>query len=106
MQSWRAWATTMNKRLLIILLAVGGIAAAAGWFIHSRLREEQRQVLQLYGNVDIREVNLGFRVSGRLLEVLHDEGDALKAGEVVARLDDEPYRRELEEARGQVGSLR
>jgi HlyD family secretion protein len=40
------------------------------------------------------------------LEVLHDEGDVLKAGEVVARLDDEPYRRELEEARGQVASLR
>jgi HlyD family secretion protein len=62
-------------------------------------------VLRLYGNVDIREVNLGFRVSGRILEVLRDEGDEVKAGEILARLDDEPYRRDAEQSRGQVGSL-
>jgi HlyD family secretion protein len=95
----------MKKRLSIILLAVIALGAVAGWLIHARLRAEKKEVLQLYANVDIREVNLGFRVSGRLLEVLHDEGDALKAGEVVARLDTEPYRRELEEVRGQVGAL-
>ena len=96
----------MKKRAAVILIAVAGIAAVIGWFIHARLRQEEKALLQLYGNVDIREVNLGFRVSGRLAEVLHDEGDALKAGEIVARLDAEPYRRELEEARGQVASLR
>jgi HlyD family secretion protein len=56
--------------------------------------------------VDIREVSLGFRVSGRLREVLRDEGDAVKANEILARLDDEPYCREVEESRGQVGALR
>jgi HlyD family secretion protein len=44
-------------------------------------------------------------VSGRLKEVLKDEGDIVKAGETLARLDDEPYHREVEEARSQVGSL-
>ena len=96
----------MKSRIPIILLVVLVVAAVAGWVIHSRLAPKDKELLRLYGNVDIREVNLGFRVSGRLLEVLHDEGDVLKTGEVVARLDDEPYRRELEEARGQVASLR
>jgi HlyD family secretion protein len=94
------------KKRIVVVIAIVAVAALAGWFIHARLRQEDKRVIQLYGNVDIREVNLGFRVSGRLSEVLRDEGDALKAGEVVARLDDEPYRREAEEARGQVASLR
>jgi HlyD family secretion protein len=49
-------------------------------------------------------VNLGFRVGGRLAEVLRDEGDAVKAGDPLARLDDEPIRREVEEARAQAAA--
>ena len=30
---------------------------------------------RLYGNVEVREVELGFRVGGRLAELLVDEGD-------------------------------
>ena len=94
----------MKKRLLIILvlLALAGIGA---WLVHASREEHERQVLRLFGNVDIREVNLGFRVSGRISEVLRDEGDEVKAGEILARLDDEPYRREAEQSRGQVASL-
>ncbi len=47
--------------------------------------------LTLYGNVDIRDVNVGFRVSGRLMDVNVDEGDAVHRGELIARLDPEPY---------------
>ena len=95
----------MKKRLpiVIVLLLLVGFGV---WFIRARSRTESTRDSQLYGNVDIREVNLGFRVSGRVAEVLRDEGDAVKAGEVVARLDDEPYRREVDEARGQVAALR
>lgn len=95
----------MKKRLpiIIVLLLLVGFGV---WFVRARSRTESTRASQLYGNVDIREVNLGFRVSGRVAEVLRDEGDVVKAGEVVARLDDEPYRREVDEARGQVAALR
>jgi len=94
-----------RKRKLIIplvLLAVGGVALYA-WRAH--LKHEEQWLL-LYGNVDIREVNLGFRVPGKLDEVLRDEGDSVKAGAVVARLDPEPYRREVEEASALAQSAR
>ena len=94
------------KRPILIVVLVVLFAAGAGVLFSSRLRPKRDQHLQLYGNVDIREVNLGFRVPGKLAQVLRDEGDPVKAGEVVARLDDEPYRREVEEARSQVASLR
>ena len=91
------------KRFIIILL----VLAAAGygsWAWYQKTRNASHE-LTLYGNVDIREVNLGFRVSGKILELLKDEGDMVNAGEVVARLDGEPYRREVEEATAQVASL-
>ncbi|HWH68406.1 MAG TPA: secretion protein HlyD [Candidatus Sulfotelmatobacter sp.] len=95
----------MKKRILIllVLLVLAGVGA---WLLTAKGRRANQGTLQLYGNVDIREVNLGFRVPGRLAQVLRDEGDAVKACEVLGRLDDEPYRREVEEARAQVASLR
>ena len=98
-------AAIRGRRKLIIplvLIALCGIAFYA-WRAH--VGHEQQRLL-LYGNVDIREVNLGFRVSGKLEELLKDEGDVAKSGELIARLDAEPYRREVDEATAQVESAR
>lgn len=46
----------------------------------------------MYGNVDIRQVDLAFMVDGKLAEVLVDEGAEVKAGDVIARLDATPYK--------------
>jgi len=48
--------------------------------------------LVLYGNVDIREVELSFRQTGRLISMTVDEGDRVKTGERVAEIDPEPFR--------------
>ncbi|HZR20813.1 MAG TPA: secretion protein HlyD [Verrucomicrobiae bacterium] len=94
----------MNKRLLIILIVLVVIGGGT-WYARLHWRGASQNALVLYGNVDIREVNLGFRVSGRLKEMLHDEGDPVKTGETLSRLDDEPYHHQLDEACGQVASL-
>ncbi|MDO9104187.1 MAG: secretion protein HlyD [Methylovulum sp.] len=93
----------MKKIILaaVILAAVAGI----GWF-YQKHRAEQEIALVLYGNVDIREVNLGFRVAGRLARLVYDEGDKIKQGEVIAELDAEPYRNQAASAAAQVKSMR
>jgi HlyD family secretion protein len=45
----------------------------------------------IYGNVDIRDVALGFRVSGRIDGVLYDEGDRVRKGDLLAVLDKQPF---------------
>ncbi|MGD9949259.1 MAG: efflux RND transporter periplasmic adaptor subunit [Desulfobulbus sp.] len=50
--------------------------------------------LFLYGNVDIREVQLAFQDSGRISRLYVDEGATIKTGQVVAELD--PVRFQLE----------
>lgn len=60
--------------------------------------------LIMYGNVDIRQVNLGFRVSGRLQSLSFDEGDVVPAGAVLAHLDPEPYQHALQQAQANVAA--
>ncbi|WP_421270863.1 secretion protein HlyD [Aeromonas taiwanensis] len=59
----------------------------------------------LYGNVDIRDVNLAFRVGGRVSEVLVDEGDAVQAGQLLARLDPAPLIHGRDSARANLAAL-
>ncbi len=95
----------MRKRVPILILVLLLASAGTAWFLGARHRE-RNDVLRAYGNVDIREVNLGFRVAGRVSEMVCDEGDAVKAGQVLAKLDDEPYRQEAEEASAEVEAAR
>lgn len=88
----------MNRKRIVIALAV---VAAVGIVLGVlRLRGGGDRELKLYGNVDIREVELSFRVPGRLAEVRVDEGDAVKAGDVLAVLDAQRYRDALAKAAG------
>ncbi len=94
-----------KKRAPLILLVVTTLCGVAYYAWHTHAKRQEQKLL-LYGNVDIREVSLGFRVSGKLLNVLKDEGDTVKAGETIARLDPEPIRREVEQATAQLEAAR
>jgi len=96
-------------RKAAILLALALAATAAGWWfdLPGRVgwRESRGEVLTLYGNVDIRQARLGFRVSGRIAEALVDEGDRVEAGQPLARLDAGPAADAVRAAEAQVASL-
>ncbi len=50
------------------------------------------------GSADISVTNLSFNVSGKIAEILVEPGQAVKAGDVVARLDDTDYANALTKA--------
>lgn len=66
-------------------LAVCGLGAAA-WFYFAHPPTEKTQLV-LQGNIDVRQVNLSFKVEGRIEMLAVDEGDPVKAGQVIASLD-------------------
>ena len=74
----------------IVLGAVAIVAAGAGWFWMQRAGNDDGP-LRLYGNVDIREVQLAFRQPGRVARMAFDEGDAVTAGARMAALDAQPF---------------
>ena len=90
----------MKKKIGVIVIVV--ILLAVGTAVFYLKQGNNSGIFTLYGNVDIREVDLGFRVSGRLLHMHFDEGDVVKKGEILAVLDDEPYRHELAVASAKV----
>lgn len=94
----------MKRSRSVIVAAVAALAVSVGWsFWQPRSAEDNGLVF--YGNVDIREVNLGFRVSGRVKKMLKDEGEPVAAGEVVALLDPEPFLHQLDEAKANLAAL-
>ena len=85
--------------VLIVAVAVFFAGRAAGWW-----GTANGEAPTLYGNVEVREVELGFRVGGRLADVLVDEGDKVSPGQVLARLDTQPLRDRLAGADARVAA--
>ena len=67
-----------SRRRWPILIALLAVAVGAGGAAYRYWPRPQPAFLTLYGNVDIRQVDLAFNASGRLQELRKEEGDAVK----------------------------
>lgn len=88
--------------LIVALLVLAGGGAA--WWLLSR--KPPARELVLYGNVDLRQVELAFNNSERIAAVLVQEGDRVKRGEVLARLDDRRLEPQVAEAEASAAAQR
>ena len=95
----------MKKTALIIiacLLAAGGIF----WLNRGKIFHAKNGKLVLYGNVDDRQINLSFQYSERIAEILKEEGDIVKKGDILAKLETERIRNAIGSARAAVNAAR
>lgn len=72
-------------RILILLLALAAVAAAvlrSGW-----IRKEDPNVIRLSGNIEMTQVDVSFKVAGKIVELNVTDGSTVKKGDVIARLD-------------------
>lgn len=74
------------------VLALGGAVVIGGlaWLTVQRLRAGPPPGT-LYGNVEIRQVDLAFESEGRLATLTKQEGDQVTAGETIATIDPATY---------------
>jgi HlyD family secretion protein len=91
----------MKKPLILVAILVVALLAAGLWWGHHR-QPRDAGVLELHGNVDIRQVSLAFDGNGRVAELRAQEGDHVKAGAVLARLDVSTLRLQLDQAEAQI----
>ena len=87
----------MKKPIAIILVVAVIVTLLAGGAFWYQSRKDNG--LTLYGNVDIRTVNMSFRVGGRLQALQVDEGDAIKADQTLGEIDHAPYENALMQAK-------
>jgi HlyD family secretion protein len=78
----------MDRKRIAILAGIVALAVAA---IATRgfglLGASEDKPLTLYGNVDIREVDMAFRVPGRIDQIAVEEGEKVERGALLATLD-------------------
>lgn len=97
---------TDNARRVRLVIVVAALAAvvffagrAAGWW-----GAPPDDTPNIYGNVEVRDVELGFRVGGRIAALLVDEGDRITAGQELARLETRPLQDRLAGADARVAA--
>ena len=90
----------MKKKIIILVLLILVIGGTLG-FLYLKNHKVTNE-LTLYGNIEIRQVDLSFQVAGRIEKMLKEEGDTVKRGDLLAILDDKDYVSNLEKARADV----
>jgi HlyD family secretion protein len=94
-----------RPRLVAILVPVAIVLLAfAAWWLLARSAPSTELVL--YGNVDLRQIELPFNNNERIAEVLVQEGDHVHRGQVLARLDTGRLAPRAKEAEAQVAAQR
>ncbi len=91
------------RSVAIILVLLAAIAGAAWWWLTQR---ETPDALVLYGNVELRQITLAFNGSGRIADILVEEGTTAEAGEVLARLETRYLLPQIAQAEAQAAAQR
>ena len=92
----------MNKKIGIILLILLLVAAAGAFWWFWGPAHNNKDQLRLMGHIEATETDLAFKVPGIIARINFQEGDSIKAGEVVAELDAQDLRDELAAAQARV----
>ena len=93
--------TDLRRLRPVILVAVVAAVLVAAFLLLRDGRDDSAPIT-LYGNVEMRQVDLGFRVAGRLQSVDVEEGDHVRTGTALARLDTRPFLDSLAQARAET----
>jgi len=89
----------------LILLVVAGVAAAGGYRYWIR-DEGNSTTLTLYGNVDMREIQLAFMVQDRITELDVSEGEHVSRGQLLGRLDSTRFESVVQELEARLEQAR
>ena len=91
----------MSRKKIIIPIIIVVVAAVVAWRLATRPSAPADEI-KVSGTIEVTDVEVSFKISGRVKERLVDEGDRVAAGQVVARLEDEDQRHEVAEREAEV----
>ncbi|MBA4395487.1 MAG: hemolysin secretion protein D, partial [Desulfobacca sp.] len=84
----------MKKK--IIILAILAIIGVAVWTFYFKNRQPpDLNTVRVSGNIEITDVAVSFKIPGRVEKRMVSEGEMVKAGQVVARLDNQDLSQEV-----------
>ena len=86
------------RRLIIVMVIAAAISGLLYYFLFQE-KGERSPFIKVSGNIETTEVDVGFKIPGRIVSRYFEEGDWVHKGKVLANLDDEDLRNRLEVAR-------
>lgn len=95
----------MNPKKIVPPILLLAAAGAGVWYYMNRPAEAETD-LAASGTVEATDAQLGFQVPGRLLEITVREGDRVRAGQILARLDPSESDARRAQAAAQVEAAR
>jgi len=96
--------TNVKRLALIVVLLLVVLALGFAWWLMRR--ESVARELVLHGNLDLRQVEISFNNSERIAAVLVQEGDRVRKGQLLARLDTSRLEPQLAQAEAQAAAQR
>ena len=94
------------KKKILLLLAAAIVLGASGAAYFGNHRAANGDTLTLYGNVDIRQVQLAFNGSERIAKMLVKEGDPVTKGQLLATLDTATLQQKVRKAEADTEAAR
>ncbi|QOY86550.1 HlyD family efflux transporter periplasmic adaptor subunit [Paludibaculum fermentans] len=82
-----------KKKVIIPVILVVAAGGALAW--RATHPGEDPNVIRISGNIELTQVDLSFKMPGRMVELNVDEGDTVKPGQVVARTDTNELKQQL-----------
>lgn len=92
----------MKKRLIVIVFLV--LLVGVGTFVYFGQRNAQMREVYYSGTIEARRAELAFQVSGRIVELLVDEGQFVERNQMLAALDQSEYQARYEQATANLES--
>ncbi|MBA3009054.1 MAG: efflux RND transporter periplasmic adaptor subunit [Proteobacteria bacterium] len=78
----------MKKPWPFLIVAILILLSALSWHLFFT-KENRSDTLRVSGNIEVTEVQLGFKIPGRLEQRLADEGDMVFRGDLLARMENQ-----------------
>ena len=90
------------KALGLLAIVLFGACGAGAWWWHSRQGGVPLGIVSGNGRIEADEIDIDTKFAGRIAEMLADEGDMVKAQQVVARMDTRDIEASLKKSEAQV----
>lgn len=89
----------MKKIIPIVIILLVIVGAGIGAFYYFEQNNKEKNVIEVSGNIEAKQVNIGAEVMGRIDELKKQEGDEVKNDEEVAKINDELLQTQVDQAK-------
>jgi HlyD family secretion protein len=91
-----------SKKVIRAVVAILLITGSLIWWFFLRESNTPREIISVSGRIESDDAAVAAKTSGRIREITVREGDQVKAGQVIATLDDEQLKARVDQAQSNV----